>query len=305
MMLKELTKKQALLLITLILILGSIVTFYGGNLLCSDLSNMFYGVHDIYIISSFPMALTILYFVLGFLFTIRYYRYPQYKKRMINLYTILFGIVALIGIVFTILTVTIIYKNLFAPYPFFGYSVIMLLVHLAIFIFSIYVNILIRKKLEDDSERRKFKVSYIVTTIVLFVLSILAFYRFGSVIYMPLYAQGRTFYMTVWFYIWACMPMAILVHNVLYFLDIYKNNKQALKYTAIVSILQISLGIVVVRLMKNYPIFISAISPALPLERLATSPIDTYIGLYGVTVLVLYYCFYCFRSVYRDSKKEK
>lgn len=303
MKLKDLSKKVTLIIIACILVVGSFVSFYAGNLLMSDLSNMFYGVHDIYIISSFPMALLILYFVLGFLFIIRYYRYPQYRKSLLNLYSIYLGIIGLIGVVVSILTGTIIYHNMFAPYPFFLYTIIMLIIHLVSLVLSIYYNVILRKKIEDDTEKRKFKIQYILTTILLVVLSVMALYRFGSFLWMPIFAQGRTLYLTIWFYIWVCLPMAVIVHIVLYFLDIYKNYKQAIIYTSIVLVLHFVLGIVVVSLMKGNPVFISAISPALPLERLATSPMDTYIELIGIGVISAWYVFYSIRSRVRELKK--
>lgn len=304
MELKDLSKKKTLIILICILAVGSFISFYAGNLLMSDLSNMFYGVHDIYIISSFPMALLILYFVLGFLFIIRYYRYPKYRKNLINLYTIYFGIIGLIGVVVSILTGTIIYHNMFAPYPFWGYTIIMLIVHLVSLVLSIYYNVVLRKKINNDEEKRTFKIQYILTTIVLVVLSVMALYRFGSFLWMPIYAQGRTLYLTIWFYIWVCLPMAIIVHIILYFLDVYKNYKQAIIYTAIIFGLHIALGIVVVSLMRGNPVFISAISPALPLERLATSPMDTYIELIGIAIIGAWYLFYSIRSRVRELKNN-
>ena len=50
----------------------------------------------------------------------------------------------------------------------------------------------------------------------------LALYRFGSVLWMPIYVQARTLYLTWTFYVWALLPMALLLHVVFHFFDVYK-----------------------------------------------------------------------------------
>ena len=136
-------KNKSLILLIVIGIIGSIINFYATNLLFSDLSNMFYGVHDAYIISSFPIFFIALDFVVAFIFVLRLTRYPIYKKSLINLYTT-YGIVnSVLGIMFSIITGSIIYDSFIAPYPFMGYSIIMLIVHLALCALFIYIKITI------------------------------------------------------------------------------------------------------------------------------------------------------------------
>jgi len=292
-------KKTALILIILDLLIGSFVCFYAGNLFASDISNLF---QDLYLINSFPLLMFSFYFVLIFIFLIRFYRYPQFGKKIILLYTNIAVLLSLIGIITSIIS-GIIYESFVKPYPFFGYLFVMMISHTLILVAALITYFMVKEDMEEDKDIKKFKLKYILYSIVLPILTFMAMYRFGAVLWMPIYAQARTLYMTFVFYLWICLPMALLFHIVFYFLDIYKNMKQAVIYCGSILVVHLILGIIVIIIGSTNTQFISAISTALPLERLASSPIDTIIQMVLMLFLSAYYCLYSYISVKRELSK--
>jgi len=294
-------KKDIIILLIVNIILGSLITFYAGNLLSSDLSNMFYGVHDCYFISSIPMFMISLDFIIIFIFLIRYYRY-EYKISLTNLYTIYLVINGVVGVITSVVS-AFIYKSLIKPSPFPGYLIIMILINLAIIVIGLKYNLENRKNDLKNAAKKKIKIHNVIYSAVLGILLFFGFYRFGSVLFGIVYIQGRTLYLTIWFYLWATLPILIITHIILYFFDLYKKYSHAVIFIGSVFVLNIVLGVVVMLIGKNYPIFISAISPALPLERLATKPIDIVSNFIIMIILCGYYLYYSLRS-YRQEKKK-
>lgn len=299
-------RKTEIILLVITILLGSIITFFATNLLMSDLSNMFYGVHDAYIVASIPMFIIALDFVVAFLFIIRFYRYPQYKKAMVKLYTLFLIINSAIGFVFAILTGTsLAYGSLFTRYIFPGYGFIMLLVHLALCVLGVLLRVHYTKTLPEDTEKRKMKVRYIVYTALLGCMTYYAFNKFGAFLYSPIYVYWRTLNMTFTFYLSMLMPMSLIIHVIVYFNDGYKGKEKAgIVVTSCILGLSILLCGSVLILGSTYPQFISAVSPALPLERLATMPINSIFMLCIMILFGTYYLIYAIRSYKRAKKVE-
>ena len=296
-------KLLASLLLIIIGIVGSICVFYMTNLLLSDLSNMFYGVHDAYIIASFPGFFLSLYFILAEIFVFRYFYRPKYRKSLILTYLIIACCFAFIGMIMSIITGAVIYKSFFTPYPFWGYTMICLIVHIFVFCGSIYLHILFKKKLPDDETKRPISIQYVLFSTVLSILVFFAFDRFGAFLVAPVYIHWRTFYLTFPFYLSLLLPAAELVHTVLYMFDYFKKKPMiGFVYSLVMVVADIVLLTTVILLGYNYPQFISAVSPALALERLATKPYDiilTVVIMIGLTGYNLWY------SIYRLVKSKK
>ena len=81
------SKKQAIISLVLLTVVGSFVNFYCTNLIMSDISNMFYGVHNADIISSIPGLIFAMDFVLLAIFFMRLYLYKDQKKYIIRHYS--------------------------------------------------------------------------------------------------------------------------------------------------------------------------------------------------------------------------
>lgn len=287
------SKKTAAIVLIVLVLVGSVVTFYGLNLLFSDVANMLMSKITVDVISSLPGFIFTLDFILASIYVIRYVRTPKYKKRMTLTYLIILGVFSLLGIASCILSGTLVYPSLLSPYPFKGYMVISLVAHTLILFFSIggYYNAY--KWMKDDEEKRKITFKYVLYTISLSLLTCFAFYRLGADLLGPAFIQWRTLYLTWPFYAAMLLPIAILTHTALYSFGVYrKSPKGGIIHASIVLGLSIALSLTIVLIGMNNTQFISAISPVLPLERLASLPIDT------IVYIVLMIGFGTFEFVY-------
>lgn len=297
------SKKTAGIVLIVLAVVGSVLTFYGLNLLFSDLANMLMSKFTKDIISSLPGFILSLDFILASIYVLRYVYRPQYKKRMTLNYLIILGVFSLLGILTSILSGVLVYNSLLAPYPFKGYMIICLVIHTLMLFFSIggYYNA--HKFMKDDEERRKLKVHYVIYTIVLSILVCFAYYRFGAVILAPVFVQWRTLYLTWPFYCAMVLPMALLVHTVLYSFGVYtKWTKGGIIHAAVLLGLTVALSATIILIGVNNTTFISAISPVLPLERLASLPIDTIVYVVLMTGFSVYELVYSIR--YHGRHKE-
>lgn len=298
-------KKTAAIVLIVLAIIGSVTTFYGLNLLFSDMANMFMSKFTIDIISSLPGVIFSFDFILASIYVMRYVRTPKYKKRMTLTHLIILGVFSLLGIASCILSGTLVYPSLLSPYPFKGYMVICLVLHTLLLFFSIggYYNAY--KFMKEDEEKRKMTVKYVLYTATLSILICFAYYRFGADLLGPTFIQWRTLYLTWPFYTAMLLPIALLTHTVLYGFGVYRNSpKGGIIHSGIVLFLSVALSIAIVAIGMNNTQFISAISPVLPLERLATLPIDTIVFIVLMVGLGTFEFIYSIRY-YLNHRKEK
>ena len=269
-------KRVAGVVLIILAVVGSALTFFGLNLLFSDLANMLMSSITIDIISSMPGFILSLDFILASIYVLRYVYRPQYRRRMTLTYLVILGVFSILGTVSCILSGAIVYSTILAPYPFKGYLVMCLVFHSLTLFFCIGGFYNAKKWMKPDPERRKMKVHYVIYTIVLSILICFAYYRFGAVLLSPLFIQWRTFYLTWPFYSAMILPIALLAHTVLYSFGVYtKWTKGGIIHAAILLVLSIGFSTVIILVGMNNTTFISSISPVLPLERLASMPIDT------------------------------
>lgn len=296
-------KKLAIKLLSFIGVIGSFIAFYSFNMLFSDLSNMFYGTHDAYIIASIPLFMITLDIMLSFLFVIRLYRRPEYKKRMIKLYSIYMAFNGAIGVVTAIMTGKILYHSFISPYPFPGYTLITLILNLLLMIAGILIRVVFVNRIPDDLEKRKFSIGYIIFSAALFVVIMFAFDKFGAILWLPFYASFRTLDLTIPFYIWILIPPAIILY---YILDNFKvfSRKGKIIYSASVFGLNLILGIIVYLIATNNTALISSVSAVVPLERLATMPINFIAEFFGVLLYSIYMIYQSIHS-YLKHKNDK
>ena len=73
------SKKTAAIVLIVLVLVGSVVTFYGLNLLFSDVANMLMSKITVDVISSLPGFIFTLDFILASIYVIRYVRTPKYK----------------------------------------------------------------------------------------------------------------------------------------------------------------------------------------------------------------------------------
>ena len=164
------SKRTAAIILIVLALIGSITTFYGLNLLFSDMANMFMSSISIDLLSSFPGFIFSLDFILATIYVFRYVSRPQYKKRMTLLYCIILGCFSFLGILTTILTGVLVYPSLLAPYPFKGYMIICLILHILLLLFAGSSYYCAYKHMPEDEERRKLRPGYVCYTIFLSIL---------------------------------------------------------------------------------------------------------------------------------------
>ena len=282
------SKKQAIISLVLLTVVGSFVNFYCTNLIMSDISNMFYGVHNADIISSIPGLIFAMDFVLLAIFFMRLYLYKDQKKYIIRHYLLLLFIFSCVGFIASILTGTMVYKSFVAPYPFPLYTIFGLIIHLGLAVLSIYYRIKLSKEIEEDNEKKKTTFGYVLYSILLCIIVYFAYDKFGALLWAPTYFFFRTFNLTFPFYLSLLTPLFILIIVVIMHLGLFDNNiKWYVILSGIVLFLSIVLSLLVAIVGYKYTDFISSISMALPLERLATKPFDIYFrGFYSISLSI-------------------
>lgn len=284
------SKKLTIICLIILAILGSLFAAQSVNMLASDIANFaadakFNTFFSSITVTTFAAAIEVVCFYL-----VRVQIRPQYKKRMTLVYSIILSALGFVGFLSAILTGAVCYHSFVTPYPFPGFTIIFLILNICLLCFGLFGVFYYYKKLEDDKERLKINFLYVLKTIGFFLFVGLAFNRLGMLFGAPLYIYWRNFYLTWPFYLFLLVPMFIIVTKVLMYLDVIKARKVKLVYTII------GLALTVV-LVGTYAIIginntgaISAISPALPLERLATMPVETIIHLLaclGMTIPAL------------------
>ncbi len=266
------SKKFSLIALAIIAVLGSLMAFAASNLFFTDVP--YFGPHimDTAIFSSFTALLFGAYFVMGAMYIVRSYLKPNIRKRMSKTYLKTTMILAGLGLIFAILSGVITYNgNLLAPYPFPGFLILMLVGHALVLGGAIFAFLKPVKALPEDTEQFKVGAKHVFFTMGWFLFTALAFNRFGAFLTMPLYVELRNFNLTFLFYLFLLVPMAILVKKVF---DVYELKLNRFIYVIVVFAINLVLFLAVAIIGMNDTTFVSSLSPAMPLERLAAKPVE-------------------------------
>ena len=266
------SKKFSLIALAIIAVLGSLMAFVASNLFFTDVP--YFGPHimDTAIFLSFTALLFGAYFVIGAMYIVRSYLKPNIRKKMSKTYLKTTMVLAGLGFVFAILAAVINYNgNFLASAPFPGFIVLMMVAHLLVLGGSIFALLKPVKALPEDTEEFKVGAKHVFFTMGWFLFTALAFNRFGAFLTMPIYVELRNFYQTVFFYLFLLVPMAILVKKVF---DVFELKLNRFIYVIILFAINLVLFIVVAIIGLNDTTFVSSLSPAMPLERLAAKPVE-------------------------------
>ena len=266
------SKKFSLIALAIIAVLGSLMAFVASNLFFTDVP--YFGPHimDTAIFLSFTALLFGAYFVMGAMYIVRSYLKPNIRKKMSKTYLKTTMVLAGLGFVFAILAAVINYNgNFLASAPFPGFIILMMVMHLLVLGGSIFALLKPVKALPEDTEQFKVGAKHVFFTMGWFLFTALAFNRFGAFLTMPIYVELRNFYQTVFFYLFLLVPMAILVKKVF---DVFELKLNRFIYVIILFAINLVLFIVVAIIGLNDTTFVSSLSPAMPLERLAAKPVE-------------------------------
>ena len=281
------SNKKLLFALIVFSVPASFICFYATNLILSDVANMFYMMLTRDAISSLPIFLIAVECAIVGPGILHYGTYPSMRKRLLRNHAAVMAVLSLVGAVCAVLTGAVIYGSFTAPYPFPGATILTLLFHVAVV--AVSLQVLHRCRRPGPSERTVGEKIYRAARWVFMVIfTYYAFDRFGAVLWMPSYAQWGTLYKTAFFYLWLLLPVCLLLHHSRWRLGLYFNQKQSgILYPLIFLLIDLCLCAVVVTGGINDTQFISAISPALGIERLLSKPIITIIHFCLLTLPLL------------------
>ena len=266
-------RKHTLIALIVIAVLGSLFTALGSNLFFSDILNIAGAAENNGVIVTIPACTFAVLFVIAFLFVSRWYQRPKTFKRLARLYLIIAAVISLVGVVTSLLTGISFYGTMFGLYPFPGYAFIFMLLHLAVLGGSCFGFVKVMK-LPEDEEKYKVGVLHCLRTFGWFLFICLAFNRLGMFLGVPLYLHLRTLYFTFPFYLFLLVPAYLGTLKMLNILGYLPKKKLAVILAASAAGLNLVLFGVIALIGSMNSTFIAAISPAMPLDRLASKPLE-------------------------------
>ena len=280
-------KKIVILALIFLTLVGSIVAFYGFNALAADILNIAAITRHSTVFATIPPLALGALIVMGVLYVIRLYKKPTIIKRLSRTYLIIAASLSFVSLVASILCGTVVYHSFTSPHPFKGFTIISLLLSILFLAASLVVLFVFVRKLPEDTERVKVDYKHVLKTIGWVFFISLAFNRFGALLNAPIYIYLRDLNRSFPFYLYLLVPMYILVIKALMILDIINGKKKEIIYLSVGIGLNLVLAgaYMIIGLLDNG--VVSSISPALPLERISSMPIESIIHVltcFGVLI---------------------
>ena len=299
------SKKIAGIILIILIVIGSIFTFFTANLLFSDLANIFPGYKDNNFISSLPMCMTMNQFVLAIIYVARYIRHPEYVKSMTRKYLIIFVAFSVVGIITSIMSGVMIYHSFFKPYPIPAYCLTMILVNVIFIAAAVYFYILTIKRMPDDKAKRPFSLEHVFHTMGISFMVFFSLERFGAFLYFPFYIQWRTIYLSWPFVFTLLAPLSMLIQSYLYIYPKYNKKPLTGLIFAIVNIgVALASHLAICITGYNNSKLLSAISPAMAIDRLDCSTKSLILILvvtFGIGILGLVYALKTYLKFKKDT----
>lgn len=266
-------KKYLLLSLVCLTVVGALFTALGSNMFFSDIANIAAGFALVPV--TLPAAAISVTFAIAIFYVIRIYKHPDCVKRITRLYLIIAAVVNLIGLVGVIASAVSVYGTFLSPNPFPGYLIIFLILELLILGGIVYAFVAL-KKAKEDTGKVEIKVSYVFKTIGWFFFIMIVLNRFGMFLGMPLYVYLRNLYKTFPFYIFLLEGLFLGFIEIAHIFELFDAKK--IRILIFVGLgLNVALFAYIAIMGINDTAFISSLSPALPLERLASKPLEVLI----------------------------
>ncbi len=274
---------MTIILLSVITVVGSLFAMLSNNMFFSDIANIAANMSTVPVTVAASGMTGI--FVAGFFFVIRFYLHPKTLKRLSRLYLIIAAAFALMGLVGSILSGAVVYKDFLAPTPFKGFCLIFMIMYILI-LCGCAVGFVFNKKLPEDEDKQVIDVKYVFKTIGWFFFVALVFNRIGNLLTAPFYIYWRIFYMTFPFYLYLLVPIYVGVLVVLVKLDLL-DKKQRMITSIVALAVNVVLFAVIAIINMNNTMAISAVSQTMPLERLASKPLEILIHFLAYTAVSL------------------
>ncbi len=296
-------RKITLAALISVAIIGSLFTALSSNMFFGDILNFGGNIGIGAIATTMTSGMFTLVFPVLFFFLIRYYQRPKTLKKMSKLYLIMLTCLGGLGLVFALLSGFLQYGTFIGSNPFPGYLIVFMVLNAIVVGLCIY-GFLNLKKLPEDEETFKVDVKHVFKTIGWFLFVMLVFNRFGMFMGSPLYIYWRNFYMTFPFYLYLLYPVCLGLLVVLIKLGIFEGKDFLKKILLFVAVgLNVVLFAVCAILGSQFSEFVSAVSPAMPLERLGSMPMEILIHVLSYAAVGVICVVYAFKKP-KEAKAE-
>ena len=282
------SKKSIIISLICLTLVGAFFAVLACNMFFSDVANLGAGISRTTMLITLPAAGILLTVTIAIMFILRWYKHPDCFKRLARLYLIYVLIFNAIGLVGNVVGAITIYHSFVSPNPFPGYTIIFLVLEVILLAGGVY-GLIKLKDVKEDEGKIKISAVYVLKSAGWFLFILLLLNRFGSFLGMPFYVYLRNLYKTFPFYLYLLLPLFLGVLEVLYILKLIP--KKPLFILTLVSLgLNVSLFSYIIATGASDSGFISSLSGALPLERLATMPMEMlihFLAYIGVSAALL------------------
>ena len=278
-------KTIGLISVTVLGILASLLLVLAGNMFFGDVANISAGMITGLFVTLPAAALTVDVIAL-FLAVIGYFVSEKTHKKLFKVNLLTIAISSGVGLIGALLAGIVTYHSFTKPYPFPGFLIIFMIAHLLVIASCVYGLVFCIKKMPEDQEAFKVTVGHVFKTIGWFLFVSLTLNRFGMFVISPLYIEWRTFGMTFVFYLYLLVPLALGIYKVLKLLGFIGEGLGNTIFAISMEVINLALCAVIVILGSTHSEFISAVSPALGLERISSMPFEIIIHFASYTGVV-------------------
>ena len=263
----------------------SIIAFYTFNILFSLVSN--YEALDIISLSGIPMYLMFINIMIIVISGYRYFMKKEPDLYYVRYYSVVVGVIALIGLGMSIFVGTAVYGSFVKDYVFKCYPLISLIVFTLMLGGSIALFVMLTRKFKAEGIEKTYKGTFVygLREAGLSILVVYALVKLGAFTLMPIYWSSYDGVYVIPFLIQLLVPTLIVVTYIIHE-DFLRNRKVTFILSCIAfGYTLFSLIYMILMTRGNYPLTINPLSTVQQLERLVTFPVSS-ILLYGVCLLI-------------------
>ena len=282
-------KKYLIIILSALTIVGALFTVLGSNMFFANVINFGAGFGSSTLFVALPAMAVSVTFAMAILYFLRTHKHPDCFKRITRLYLILAVVFNGLGLLGTILGGAVVYHTFVGPVPFPGYLIIFMILELLL-VGAAVVGLVFLKKVKEDEGRVKINFLYVLKTIGWFLFIMMVLNRLGTLLGCPSYIYLRNLSKTFLFYVYLLVPLFLGVVEVLHILQLLDRKKMMI--LGIVGLgVNFVLFLYIAIMGMNDSGFISSLSQAMPLERMASKPLEilihflSYAGV-GAAILV-------------------
>ena len=280
-------KKRSIYIVVSILFIlcASFFVFFATNAFLTNVLNYMNNFNFPYIFGTIPLLSFAFEITTLIIFVERFFRLDKdYRVVHTKAYSIQLIVHSSIGLICSIIAMVVV-KDVFFSNPFPGVLFIFALIHLLIISLMVFYLIYAKKiNLLENAKRYKYGFKHVIVTITLSIFTFFALNRFGAFLQSFFYMEYSYFWFTLPFYLSLISPLLMLI---LLIYNKFKavSYKKNMLFWCLFLVYNLATGLYVIIVGTNNPLLISLVSAAMPIERLATTPIDA-ILLYGLNLLL-------------------